>query len=176
LRNLRQLAELTEGALAEMRALIFELRPGALQEEGLGAALQNHAGALSAREGLPIEVQVPDVRVQAEPSIEEHLYRFAQEALHNVVKHAGASHAVVRLRAEENGRLVLEIEDDGTGFDPARVPAGHLGAANHGRSRGADRRNHGDSKRAAARHAGARRDLRGVMSGSEQTGNGKRDS
>ncbi|HEY8684125.1 MAG TPA: PAS domain S-box protein [Chloroflexota bacterium] len=127
LRNLRQLAELTEGALAEMRALIFELRPGALQEEGLGAALQNHAGALSAREGLPIEVQVPDVRVQAEPSIEEHLYRFAQEALHNVVKHAGASHAVVRLRAEENGRLVLEIEDDGTGFDPARVPAGHLG-------------------------------------------------
>jgi PAS domain S-box-containing protein len=127
LRNLRQLAELTEGALAEMRALIFELRPGALQEEGLGAALRNHAGALSAREGIPIEVEVPDVRVQAEPSTEEHLYRFAQEALHNVIKHAGASHAVIRLRAEENGRLVLEIEDDGTGFDPAGVPAGHLG-------------------------------------------------
>jgi PAS domain S-box-containing protein len=127
LRNLRQLAELTEGALAEMRALIFELRPGALQEEGLGAALQNHAGAVSAREGLPVEVQVPAVRVQTEPTTEEHLYRFAQEALHNVVKHADASHAVVRLKAEETGRLILEIEDDGKGFNPAQVPAGHLG-------------------------------------------------
>lgn len=127
LRNLRQLSELTEGALAEMRALIFELRPGALQEEGLIAALGKHTAALSAREGLPIEVQAPEERVSLEPTSEEHLYRLAQEALHNVVKHAGASHAIVRLEARERGWVVLEIEDDGTGFDTSRVPAGHLG-------------------------------------------------
>lgn len=126
-RNLRQLSELAQGALAEMRALIFELRPGALQEEGLGGALQKNAAALSAREGLPIEVQAPERRILLEPATEEHLYLFAQEALHNVIKHAGASHAVVRLEAAESSRLILEIEDDGTGFDPARVPAGHLG-------------------------------------------------
>lgn len=126
-RNLRQLSELTEGALAEMRALIFELRPSALQEEGLAAALRKHAAALSARQGLPIEVQAPERRVPIEPAAEEHLYRFVQEALHNVIKHAGASRVVVRLEANEHGRLLLEIEDDGIGFDSARVPAGHLG-------------------------------------------------
>jgi signal transduction histidine kinase len=126
-RNIRQLRELTEGSLAEMRALIFELRPGALQEEGLGAALRKHTAALSAREGLRIEVQVPNQRVPLEPAAEEHLYRLAQEALYNVVKHAGASRTVVRLKEEERGTVVLEIEDDGVGFDSARVPAGHLG-------------------------------------------------
>jgi signal transduction histidine kinase len=110
-----------------MRALIFELRPGALQEEGLGAALQKHTAALSAREGLPIEVQVPERRVPVPAAAEEHLYRFAQEALHNVVKHANACRAAVRLDLHQSARLVLEIEDDGTGFDPARVPVGHLG-------------------------------------------------
>jgi signal transduction histidine kinase len=110
-----------------MRALIFELRPGALQEEGLVAALRKHTAALSAREGLPIEVQAPERRVPLEPSTEEHLYRFAQEALHNVIKHAGASRAVVRLETDKWGGLVLEIEDDGVGFDLDGVPAGHLG-------------------------------------------------
>jgi signal transduction histidine kinase len=127
LRNVRQLGELTEGALAEMRALIFELRPGALQEEGLVAALQKHSAALSAREGLRIEVQGPERRVPLDQSTEEHLYRSAQEALHNVIKHAGARRATVRLDVEAGERLVLEIEDDGMGFDPAAVPAGHLG-------------------------------------------------
>ena len=127
LQNLRQLRELTEGALAEMRALIFELRPGALQEEGLAAALQKHSAALSAREGLPIDVQGLDRKVPLDPSAEEHLYRFAQEALYNVIKHARASHAVVRLETDESGCLLLEIEDDGVGFNPASVPAGHLG-------------------------------------------------
>jgi PAS domain S-box-containing protein len=126
-RNLRQLSELSEGALAEMRALIFELRPGALQEEGLAAALRKHTAALSAREGIGIEVHAPDHRIPLEPDAEEHIYRGAQEALHNVVKHAGAGQVIVRLEADENGWLVLEIQDDGVGFDPTTVPAGHLG-------------------------------------------------
>jgi signal transduction histidine kinase len=56
-RPLQQVSELTRGALAEMRALIFELRPGALAEEGLGAALSKHSAAVTAREGLEISVQ-----------------------------------------------------------------------------------------------------------------------
>jgi signal transduction histidine kinase len=126
-RNLGQLRELTEGALAEMRALLFELRPGALQEEGLVAALQKHAAALSAREGLRIEVQAPEQRVALDPDVEEHLYRCAQEALHNVVKHACAGSVLVRLTPNVEGMLVLEIVDDGVGFDPAQIPVGHLG-------------------------------------------------
>jgi len=125
-RNLRQLSELSEGALAEMRALIFELRPGALQEEGLVAALRKHTAAVSAREGITVEVSAPECRIQLDPVIEEHLYRCAQEALHNVVKHARGSRVVVRLEQQDH-TFVLEIEDDGVGFDPARVPAGHLG-------------------------------------------------
>jgi PAS domain S-box-containing protein len=125
-RNLLQLSELSEGALAEMRALIFELRPGALQEEGLAAALRKHTAALSAREGIGIEVQAPDDRIPLDPDAEEHIYRGVQEALHNVVKHAGAGQVIVRLEADD-GILVLEIQDDGVGFDTATVPAGHLG-------------------------------------------------
>ncbi|MDQ2743806.1 MAG: PAS domain S-box protein [Chloroflexota bacterium] len=133
-RNLRQLNELSQGALAEMRALIFELRPGALAEEGLSAALRKHGAALSARERLVITVEAPEDRLPVKPAIEEHLYRLAQEALHNAVKHAGASRVVVRLMAgptptmpADERWLTLEIVDDGVGFDADSVPSGHLG-------------------------------------------------
>ncbi|MGH2447698.1 MAG: PAS domain S-box protein [Chloroflexota bacterium] len=131
-RNLGQLTELANGALAEMRALIFELRPGALQEEGLVAALRKHSAAVSARERLRIEVHGPDDRLVVDPSTEEHLYFCAQEALHNVVKHAHARGVVVRLADGDGGMLTLEIEDDGVGFDPSQVPAGHLGVRSIG--------------------------------------------
>jgi PAS domain S-box-containing protein len=126
-RNLRELHELTEAALAEMRALIFELRPGALQEEGLAAALRKHAAAVSAREGVAIRVHAPGDRLPIDSGIEEHLYRCAQEALHNVIKHARAAHTVIRLCSGPDGRLAVEVEDDGQGFDPGAIPAGHLG-------------------------------------------------
>jgi signal transduction histidine kinase len=126
-RNLGQLSELTENALAEMRALIFELRPGALQEEGLVAALRKHTAALAAREGISIAVNARGDRTPIEATVEEHLYRCAQEALHNVIKHADADRVIVRVHANGDARLVVEIEDDGDGFDPAAIPAGHLG-------------------------------------------------
>ncbi len=124
--SLRQVSELTRGALAEMRALIFELRPGALAEEGLGAALSKHAAAVTAREGLEIEVRVPEARLTLAVEQEEHLYRLAQEALHNVVKHAKALNAWVELDADD-ARVLLLVRDDGSGFDPAQRSAGHLG-------------------------------------------------
>ena len=125
-RPLQQVSELTRGALAEMRALIFELRPGALAEEGLGAALAKHSAAVTAREGLEISVQAPEERLALTVEQEEHLYRLAQEALHNAVKHAQANHAWVELAAGD-GAVVLIVRDDGVGFDPAEPHPGHFG-------------------------------------------------
>jgi signal transduction histidine kinase len=124
--GLNEATALTQGALAEMRALIFELRPGALTEEGLVAALGGHAAALSAREELAIDVDGPSERLPLEPEAEEQLYRLGQEALANVVKHAGATRAAVRLAAED-GTVSIEVRDDGRGFDPAAVTGAHFG-------------------------------------------------
>ncbi|HEV2922193.1 MAG TPA: MASE1 domain-containing protein [Actinomycetota bacterium] len=124
--QLSEIGQLTRGALAEMRALIFELQPGALAEEGLVAALTKQASALSAREGLVIEVDGAGERLPLRPEVEEQLYRIGQEALANVVKHARASSATVRIAAE-NDLVLIEVSDDGRGFDPAAVGREHFG-------------------------------------------------
>jgi PAS domain S-box-containing protein len=125
--NLGTLRDLQREALAEMRALIFELRPGNLEQDGLNRALKTHTAALSGRIGLPIVVTSElDERLPIE--IEEVLYRIAQEALHNVVKHAGARQARVELETDPT-EVLLRIVDDGRGFDPTAIPEGHLGLA-----------------------------------------------
>jgi signal transduction histidine kinase len=124
--ELSQIGQLTRGALAEMRALIFELRPGALAEEGLVAALAKQATALSARERLVIEVDGPGERLPLGPRVEEQLYRLGQEALANVVKHARANSATVRIAATDD-TVLMEVADDGRGFDPAAVGREHFG-------------------------------------------------
>jgi signal transduction histidine kinase len=124
--ELSEIGQLTRGALAEMRALILELRPSALAEEGLVAALAKQAAALSAREGLVIEVDGPDGHLPLGPEVEEQLYRLGQEALANVVKHARASSAMVRIAAAD-GTVSVEVSDDGRGFDPATVGPEHFG-------------------------------------------------
>jgi PAS domain S-box-containing protein len=126
--KLSELRELQRDALAEMRALIFELRPANLQEQGLVAALRTHAAGLSGRIGLPIvlEADLGDRRPSLD--VEEALYRIAQEALHNVVKHAGAREARVEIARQPDG-VRVRVDDDGHGFDPAAVPDGHLGLA-----------------------------------------------
>jgi PAS domain S-box-containing protein len=125
-RSVNQMRELSQGALAEMRALIFQLRPDALAEEGIVAALGKQAAALSARSGVTIAVDGPRERLAVEPRVEEHLYRIALEALNNTIKHADAAHAAVRV-ADTDGRLVITISDDGTGFDVDQLRPGHLG-------------------------------------------------
>jgi signal transduction histidine kinase len=109
-----------------MRALIFELRPGALAEEGLVAAVTKQASALGAREGLVIQVDGPDERLPLGPEVEEQLYRLGQEALANVVKHARASRAAVCIAAKDD-TVSIEVSDDGRGFDPATVGSDHFG-------------------------------------------------
>jgi len=116
---------LAEAATAEMRALIFELRPESLEQEGLVAALAKQAAAVRARSGLQLEIELcPEPALSLEAK--EALYRVAQEALNNVVKHAGAHK--VHLCLQQNGSTVrLEVRDDGVGFDPQREYPGHLG-------------------------------------------------
>jgi PAS domain S-box-containing protein len=124
--TVRRFAELTRGALAEMRALIFELRPGALAEEGLVTALTRQAAALTAREGVPIAMSGPPTRPALDPAVEEHLYRLTLEALNNAVKHAHATRIDVAVVCADD-RLTITIADDGVGFDPAQPHPGHIG-------------------------------------------------
>jgi PAS domain S-box-containing protein len=126
--KLAELRELQRDALAEMRALIFELRPGNLQEHGLVAALRTHAAGLSGRIGLPIVVDADLGDRRPSLDVEQALYRIAQEGLHNVVKHAGAQQARVEIARQSDG-VRVRVQDDGHGFDPAAVPDGHLGLA-----------------------------------------------
>ena len=125
--HLTQLRELQREALAEMRALIFELRPGNLEQDGLVRAVKTHSAALQGRLGLPVVVE-SDLETRLPLAAEEVLYRIAQEALHNVVKHAAARQVRVDIRQYEGG-VRLRVKDDGKGFDAATVPDGHLGLA-----------------------------------------------
>ena len=113
--QLERLQETAAASLAEMRALIFQLRPPALSEQGLVGALQQHVTALSRREGLTMNFEINGEERFARGA-EQAIYRIAQEALNNVVKHAGACHVAITLDLEpEQVRLV--VRDDGAGFD-----------------------------------------------------------
>jgi signal transduction histidine kinase len=116
---------LAEAGMTEMRALIFELRPESLEKEGLVAALEKQAAAVQARHGIRVEATFGE---EPEASLEtkEAVYRIAQEALHNTVKHARATNAKVKLQ-EDPYSITLEISDDGTGFDAQHDFPGHLG-------------------------------------------------
>lgn len=122
---LDRLHETATAALAEMRALIFQLRPPALRDQGLVAAIQQHAQHLAHREGLRIELNVIGDERHAR-GIEQPLFRIVQEALNNIVKHAAARN-VHEFNADQ---VAIRVIDDGKGFDPAARPSGegrHLG-------------------------------------------------
>jgi PAS domain S-box-containing protein len=114
-----KLEETVQEAIVRLRNLIFELRPAALDREGLSPALREYI-VTSHREDAP-EVSLKD-ELQAEPSPETRvlLYRLTQEALTNVRKHARASHVDVDLVAERGGTRIT-VTDDGVGFDPEAV-------------------------------------------------------
>jgi nitrate/nitrite-specific signal transduction histidine kinase len=113
---LARIGEINQQALKEMRLLIHELRPPALEEDGLLGALHQRLDAVEKRAGVNARV-IADAIVEFPHPVEEGLYRIAQEALNNALKHAAASNVVVRLTTED-GRTVLEVEDDGRGFIP----------------------------------------------------------
>lgn len=116
---------LAEAGLSEMRALIFELRPELLENDGLQAALAAQVTSMQARHQIEVDAELcdePDVSI----AMKEALYRIAREALHNTVKHARASRAKVRMDCLPDG-IVLELADNGVGFDPSGAFPGHLG-------------------------------------------------
>ncbi|HET6318358.1 MAG TPA: GAF domain-containing sensor histidine kinase, partial [Chloroflexota bacterium] len=127
--RLERANELAQGALAEMRALIFQLRPMTLQEEGLLSAIKKHLAALLSRDGRVVELKVTGSARRLPALVEDAAFRIVQESLNNVVKHSNAPRAQVELQFESNV-LRLCTADNGVGFDPgARRPAHTMGMA-----------------------------------------------
>jgi len=108
--------ESARSALDELRSLIFELRPPDLARDGLCGALRKHVDVV--RPLLPQAIELDlEADLDVEPARAREILRIAQEALANALRHAEAEHVWVRLGAKD-GRLVLEVRDDGVGFDP----------------------------------------------------------
>jgi signal transduction histidine kinase len=124
-RSLAAIAELTRGAQSEIRDLVVELRRDPV-EDGLLAALATHASVVAKRDGLTIDVQGVSDRSALSRHAEIQAFTIAREALANVVKHASARTASVRVEPH-GSRVVVEIRDDGCGFDPTADHAGHFG-------------------------------------------------
>jgi signal transduction histidine kinase len=126
--RLAELRRLTRGALAEMRTLLVELRPGALNELPLGDLLRQLAQATAGRSRLDVSARVTGIPRPLPATVHVALYRVAQEALNNVVKHARASEAAFSLEYLDSV-VRLSISDAGCGFDadPLAIPPGHFG-------------------------------------------------
>jgi signal transduction histidine kinase len=124
-RSLDAIADLTRSVQSEMRAVILELRHDPVYD-GLVAALTRHASGLRTPEGPTIDVQGPEPRLALSQCVETQLFAIGREALANVMKHASATTAQVRVEADQ-GEVVLEVRDDGRGFDPAAGHPGHFG-------------------------------------------------
>jgi len=117
--------QLARSALEEMRALILELRPEALEQDGLTMSLRRLVAPMASRHGVEVALELGE-EPTAELEAKEALLRIAQEALQNVARHAGAAHVRVGLAAAA-GMVALEVADDGVGFDAEAIYAGHLG-------------------------------------------------
>jgi signal transduction histidine kinase len=121
---LSELGQIAQQALKEMRLLVYELRPLALAQDGLVGALRQRLEAVERRTAVQAQLQA-DVRLDLPGRIEEALYHIAQEALNNALKHAAATAVTVSI-GTINGRIELEVTDNGAGFDP-RVVEGQGG-------------------------------------------------
>jgi signal transduction histidine kinase len=115
-KNLQELKGTALDALAEMRLLIYELRPSVFEQEGLAAAIQARLDAVEGRVGLETNFVI-EGKIVLPPQVEEGLYRIAQEALNNVLKHSSARSVTIALTQDEH-MIHLEVADDGVGFDP----------------------------------------------------------
>jgi signal transduction histidine kinase len=127
--QLERLEELAASARGEIQTLVSQLHPTSMAEEGLPAALCQLAVERQLRDGLQVALEMNGERALTEAAVAG-LYRIVQEALTNVAKHAGTREATIRLNLGGDLAL-LEIEDQGLGFDPqaALSQRGHLGLA-----------------------------------------------
>jgi len=125
-RNLTKLRALVRGALAEMRTLLFALRPDALETADLKILLRQLGDALIGRTRIPVQVTV-ETSEALPVAVKVALYRIAQEAINNIAKHSEATRAWIDLQSEGD-YVILRISDNGRGFDPGRpISSGHMG-------------------------------------------------
>ncbi len=124
--RLIEISDTAQQALKEMRLLLYELRPAILEQDGLIGALQRRLDTVEKRSGVMISLEIEPLD-RLPTAMELGLYRIAQEALNNALKHAVATQLTLRL-CVEGKQIILEIEDNGTGFVPkAVVNKGGLG-------------------------------------------------
>jgi signal transduction histidine kinase len=116
--RLGRAGRLLDEAFGELRALIYDLRPPDLAVDGLVGALRKQLDLLSRTSDLAVELVVDGPCPELPAETDRQLFRIVQEAVANVVRHAGATKLLVRLSAAD-GVLRLAVEDDGVGFDPA---------------------------------------------------------
>ena len=124
-----QLERLNRGALAEMRMLLYELQPEALDNQPLAALLHHPIEALACRGDLQIDTSLAALDTLP-PAARVQLYRIAQEALSNVARHSGAAQVSVLWQPDAAGGAWLRISDDGQGFETTLARPGHFGLAN----------------------------------------------
>ncbi len=136
---IQEMRQLTRGALAEMRSLLMELRPSAMADAKLPDLLRQLAEAVIGRTGLEIKLDVdPDLHLSSE--VNTTLYRIAQEALTNIVKHAHASKVWIRCKCirmlsiniqdPAQSEITMEVEDNGCGFEEKTISPDHFGLYN----------------------------------------------
>lgn len=120
------LREEVAGAVSEVRRILDDLHPGALQTMGLVEAVRRHVATTAST--LPVEVVVG--RVPPLPAkVEQATYRVVAEAVANATRHADATRLQVRVDLDDQGRLVAQVVDDGRGFDPGNPPQRGIGLA-----------------------------------------------
>lgn len=124
-RTVDQVCELAAGVLAQTRTLMFEISPPILHELGLVPALEWLADSVRAQHGLSVDVDADSVTI-AEDDLKALLFRSTRELLSNVVRHAGARTAVIRVRVTQSS-IRIEVEDDGRGYEQPRVVASNAG-------------------------------------------------
>ncbi len=117
-------------AVGEVRRFMYDLRPPALAQQGVGAAVENHCQRLAHRFGIETQIEWQSAATLS-PGSDTAVFRIVQEALQNVVKHAQATRVDVRA-VEEDGALVVTVADNGAGFEPDRarqLDPNHFGLA-----------------------------------------------
>ncbi|MGD8402617.1 MAG: histidine kinase [Anaerolineales bacterium] len=126
-KSVARLGDTAHQALKEMRLLLYELRPAVLDSEGLASALQHRVETVEERLGVKVGLQAKDLP-DLPSDLEDALYHIALEALNNIVKHSGSTTAIISFTRDE-GKIVMEISDNGKGFDTNRPHTG-LGLRN----------------------------------------------
>src|SRR5712692_3443828 len=125
--RLEESSLLVQGTVDAMRNVMAELRPHALDDYGLPAALRTLAASFSRRTGIQVAFQGDAPATELPKPVDLAMFRIAQEALNNVAKHSNADHVEIAVK-RVNGLATLSVRDNGVGFDPRRIGASNNGA------------------------------------------------